>query len=650
MNVVASTAYRIFGRGVRERSEKHRKLQTKMRKARIPVPIDQYLSSAYLYSLTAGLAAAIAGIYAGLHIAGDVSIPSDITAPPFVEVYLTELLSSAAGLLLFTLVFYITYFVFTAIPATKVNVRKSFIDQSLPHVTAYLYALSRGGGMNLFEIFKSLSGYTHVYGASAEEFGYIVKDMEYFGQDLITALRTASARTASEQFKDFIDGLISIVSSGGDVTEYLKSKTDQYRSVANREQRKFLETLGILAEVYISVFVVGPLFMMTILAVLGLIGSGTTIILYALVYAIIPFGTGFFLLLLSMISGDSNAPTKEFITKKELSVFYDVRVKPPTEEYTKMIKRIRLYKKLSGFVDAITHPFRVMRYKPKYAFLLSAPLALGYLATHAHELSQINIGTSIGVMRIETIETVTALDDYIFFAVLLLFTPFIIFYELRSIRVQKIEDQIPEFLKRLASVNAAGILLVDAIAMVGKSKIGILHTDVKRMVEDVSWGTNLVVALTKFEYRIRTSMTSRVITLIVKASESNSDVRSVLNIAATDADIQKQMKKERTAEMFVYVFIIYISFFVFLFTVYILVVYFLGAMPQSMDEAVEGLPIASGFDMAEYIMLFFHAALIQGFCSGLVAGKMGGGHVAAGLKHAAAMMLVSYGVFTILIY
>ena len=649
MNVVASTAYRIFGRGVRESSEKHRKLQTQIRKAHIPIPIDQYLSSAYLYSLTAGLAAAIAGIYTGLHIFADVSIPSSITAPPFVEAHLTELLSSAAGLLLFTLVFYITYFVFTAIPATKANVRKSFIDQSLPHATAYLYALSRGGGMNLLEIFKSLSGYAHVYGASAEEFGHIVKDMEYFGHDLISALHLASARTPSEQFKDFLDGLISIVSSGGDITVYLKSKTDQYRSVATREQRNFLETLGILAEVYISVFVVGPLFLMTILAVLGLMSSGTTIIIYALVYAIIPVGTVFFLLLLDMISGDSKAPPETYVTEKKLNVFYDVRVKPPSEEYTKLIKRIRLYKKLSGLLDALTHPFRLMRYKPAYAFLVSIPLAIAYLSTHTHELGQINIGTSIGLMRAETIETVTSVDDGIFVAVLLLLIPFIIFYELRSIRIRKIEDQIPEFLKRLASINAAGILLVDAIAMVARSKIGILHSDVKRMVEDVSWGTNLVVALTKFEYRIRTSMTSRVITLIVKASESTSDVRSVLNIAASDADVQKYMKKERSAEMFVYVFIIYISFFVFLFTVYILVVYFLGAMPQSMGEAVEGLPLASGFDMAEYTMLFFHAALIQGFCSGLVAGKMGSGQVSAGLKHSAAMMLVSYGVFTILI-
>lgn len=649
MNIVASTAYRIFGRGVRESSGKHRKLRTQIRKAHIPIPIDQYLSSAYLYSLIAGLAAAIAGIYAGLRIFDDVSIPSGITAPPFVEAHLTELLSSASCLLLFTLVFYSTYFVFRTIPATKANVRRSHIDRSLPHATAYLYALSRGGGMNLFEIFKSLSGYAHVYGASAEEFGYIVKDMEYFGHDLISALQLASTRTPSEQFKDFLDGLISIVSSGGDITAYLRSKTDQYRSVATREQRNFLETLGILAEVYISVFVVGPLLLMTVLAVLGLISSGTTIILYALVYAIIPFGTVFFLLLLDMITDENKALPGTCITEKELNVFYDVRVKPPSEEYAKLIKRIKLYKKLSGLLDSLTHPFRLMRYKPAYAFLISIPLAIAYLSTHTHELGQLNIGTSIGLMRLETIETVTSVDDYIFFAILLILIPFIIFYELRSRRLRRIEDQIPEFLKKLASINAAGILLVDAIALVARSKIGILHSDVKRIVEDVSWGTNLVVALTKFEYRIRTEMTSRVITLIVKASESTSDVRSVLTIAASDADVQKYMKKERSAEMFVYVFIIYISFFVFLFTVYILVVNFIGAMPQSMDEAVEGLPLASVFDVAEYTMLFFHAALVQGFCAGLVAGKMGSGHIAAGLKHSVVLMLVSYGVFTILI-
>ncbi len=236
-----------------------------------------------------------------------------------------------------------------------------------------------------------------------------------------------------------------------------------------------------------------------------------------------------------------------------------------------------------------------------------------------------------------------------FYYLLIILFPYIFFYELRSRRINRIEDQIPEFIKRLASINEAGILLIDAIALVARSKIGILHSEISRVVEDISWGTNLSDALQKFEYRVRTDMTARIITLIIKASESTNDVRSVLSIAATDANIQKQLKKERSNEMLIYVFIIYIAFFVFLFIIYVLAVNFLSNIPSSLDEVAEGMPMVADFNIDEYTMLFFHASMIQGFCSGLIAGKMGSGHIAAGLKHSMLMMLIAYGVFMFLI-
>jgi flagellar protein FlaJ len=155
--------------------------------------------------------------------------------------------------------------------------------------------------------------------------------------------------------------------------------------------------------------------------------------------------------------------------------------------------------------------------------------------------------------------------------------------------------------------------------------------------------------LSKLEYRIRTNITTRIITLIVKASESTSDIRSVLAIAANDADVEKQLKTARSAEMFVYVFIVYIAFFVFLFIVYVLSAFFLPAIPVSISETAADMPIIQGFDIEEYTTLFFHAAVIQGFCSGLVAGKMGSGSMSAGLKHSVIMIIISYGVFAILI-
>ncbi|MDY6959490.1 MAG: type II secretion system F family protein, partial [Halobacteriota archaeon] len=55
------------------------------------------------------------------------------------------------------------------------------------------------------------------------------------------------------------------------------------------------------------------------------------------------------------------------------------------------------------------------------------------------------------------------------------------------------------------------------------------------------------------------------------------------------------------------------------------------------------------FDAEFYYRIFFHAALIQGLCSGFVAGQMGEGKVLAGLKHSLIMLTIAYVIFTFFI-
>jgi flagellar protein FlaJ len=533
-----------------------------------------------------------------------------------------------------------------SIPQVQANVRSSLINQSLPHTTAYLYALSRGGGLNLLDIMRSITENYHIYGAAAEEIGYIVKDMDCYGTDLLTALEKATIRTPSQKFKDFIEGLESIVASGGDITAYLKAKNDQYRLTATKEQKIFFETLGVLAEVYISAFVAGPLFLITILVVLGLVNSGSIAILNFIIYIVIPISTVIFVLLLSSITGENANFQNIYVREKKLDVFSHVRIRAGPENEDELRKKMRFYENFIKVRNTIFHPFRFLKSRPSYVFAISLPLALMYLLFTIQDY--IN---SFNLAAFKTINTakLAVIDDHVFMALLILFVPFVIFDEIRNHRVKQIESHIPEFLKNLASINEAGIMLVDAIEMSTKLKIGVLHAEVKRLVNDLSWGTKIDDALKKFEYRIRTDMTRRIITLIIKANEATSDIKSVLTIAAHDADVQKQLKKERNAEMFVYVFIIYIAFMVFLFIVYILAAYFLPAMPSGTNDIQAGMPLISEFDLEAYTMLFFHAAMIQGFCSGIVAGKMGSGKVYSGLKHSLLMMSIAYIIFTMFI-
>ncbi|AKB73831.1 hypothetical protein MSLAZ_0570 [Methanosarcina lacustris Z-7289] len=649
MSAINTLAFRIFGEKILEKENRFPLLKIKLRQAQIPLPVEQYISNAILFSLLAGIFGGLAGLLIGGWIFRGITpksivsmfgisqkVTNAVETPTFIGAHLPFIFTIIGALIFFTIIGVLTYGLFMAYPSMKADNRKRAINASMPYATAFLYVMQRGGGMTIYEIMKSLSNYAHIYGTASREFGNIIRDIEYFGKDLQDALWDAADRTPSEQFKDLVDGLISVVSSGGDITLYLKNKTDVYKNAATKEQKHFLETLGLLAEVYITVFVVGPLFLMVILVVMNMIDNGGPTQLYLLVYGAIPFGTMIFLVFLDMLTGDVEKMPEERITGIKQDSFSDVRVKPVTEKDEELLQKLEFYEKVARVKNVLLHPIKAMLDRPESVFIISAPVALGYFGYYFMKHMPYSGGF---------VETASTLDDYIYVTLLVLLIPYIIFHELEVRRVRQIEDQVPEFLKRLASINGTGILLADAIAITAQSNMGKLKSEIKRTVSDIRWNSNLVEALKRFEARVRTNMTRRSLTLIAKASESTGNIHQVISTVADDADIERTLKRERSAEMFIYVFIIFVTFCVFLIIVYVLAAFFLPALDGSSNPAMS----MSGFDLKEYTLLFFHAALLQGFGSGLVAGKMGSGSMASGLKQSLAMMTVSYVLFIVFI-
>lgn len=78
--------------------------------------------------------------------------------------------------------------------------------------------------------------------------------------------------------------------------------------------------------------------------------------------------------------------------------------------------------------------------------------------------------------------------------------------------------------------------------------------------------------------------------------------------------------------MAVYVVISYMSFFVFIFVILMLATKFVPTMHMTSvasSSAPAGGSFISSFDADNFIRILFHATIIQGYMSGLVAGQMG---------------------------
>lgn len=641
LNILQATCD-LFRPFISRDKDRYIQLRLQLQRAGMKVLTDEYIVRAYICAILCGILAAffIYEVSKGtVLLVFALLLTSNPLIYDIMPPYYWTLIETVSS---FVVISYITFTTCLLIPGVKAGIRIGVIDQSLSHTVAFLYALSHGGAITILDMFRSLSEHRDIYGAAAEEFTKIVNDIEYFGTDLLTALSNAIRRSPSAEMRDFLEGLSSVLSSGGNIGAYLGSKSKYFHDNAMKQQRMFFETLGVMAEVYISTFVAGPLFLMTILVVLGLINPTSTKILYAIVYLIIPISTVTYLLLLNSLTGQGAKRIEIYKLDKYLNEFDNVPLREDTENEQKKVKKIRFYEKINKISTRLLHPIKWMQANPAHTLLISIPIGIIYLHYNLNRhIDFINL-TSIWDFNTATLASI---DKQLFTAMLIVVIPYVIFYELWHMRITKIDEQIPDFLKNLASMNESGMLLTDAIAFATHLKIGILHTEVRRMHNELSWGATLSEALKKFEYRIRTEMTTKIVYIIIKATETTSNIMNVLTIAATDAEVQKQLKKERKSEMFVYVFIIYVAYGVFLFIVYILAAFFLPSMPVASSSANAGMPLIQLVDLDEYNVLLFHAAMIQGLCSGLVAGKMERGEVSAGFKYSLFMMFTAYLVF-----
>src|SRR6185503_624692 len=117
---------------------------------------------------------------------------------------------------------------------------------------------------------------------------WIYKDIEIHGKDIVTSLRRAIDRSPSTKFQEFLQGAITTITSGGDLKEYFQQKAQRYQWENRQDQKAFIDTMGLMAETYVTVAVAGPLFMMVMMAIIAIIKGSGTFQLSMLVYVMLP--------------------------------------------------------------------------------------------------------------------------------------------------------------------------------------------------------------------------------------------------------------------------------------------------------------------------------------------------------------------------
>ncbi|OPY37600.1 MAG: flagellar assembly protein J [Methanoregula sp. PtaU1.Bin051] len=286
------------------------------------------------------------------------------------------------------------------------------------------------------------------------------------------------------------------------------------------------------------------------------------------------------------------------------------------------------------------HPVKVLTEQPVNILIISIPFAF--------ILFFVGFLTTIQIYGVQVLFTSTIIDDYTVFAILIAIIPLAILDFKEERRVRLLEEALPNFFRDLAGMNDSGMTLPNAVHLVANSEYGTLSPHIRKLDNEMSWGVGFVEALHHFGSSLGTKLADRSVDLIAKASRAGGDVSEVLRAAANDTFEVVNLAQERRNNMMIYVIIVLVSFAVFLFVIAILVSTFLATMATA-GAAAQSAGASTQFmgriDIPSYKRLFSHAAMIQGFCSGLMAGQMGEGRVIAGLKYSAAMLIIAWVTF-----
>lgn len=268
-------AYRLFGRLAGASANANGHLRASLQKAHLAMRPDAYLAATYLTVVitVAGTVIPVV-IVAFAQSAGWVQVPARL-----------YLFLVPAPIILGIMV----YLLALVLPDVRANQRARKVDAKLPYAINYLSTMASAGATPQV-LFAGLARQP-VYGAIAEEAAWISRDVSVLGKDILAALGAASERTSSARLQDLLQGIVTTLSSGGDLKSYLNNKSEQFLAENRQDQRRFLDSLGVLAESFVTVVVAAPLFLIIILSVLTTFGGSvqdSLLLGYALVFLLIP--------------------------------------------------------------------------------------------------------------------------------------------------------------------------------------------------------------------------------------------------------------------------------------------------------------------------------------------------------------------------
>jgi flagellar protein FlaJ len=482
-------------------------------------------------------------------------------------------------ILVFLPVFVIAGFI--VVPLNNASDRSGGLEREIPFAAAYISVMS-SGGIAPYTSFKRLAE-VDLMPSMRKEAKDLVKDVEVFGVDPLSALEAAAKKTPLDLFKDFLGGYASTVIIGGDIAHYLERKAeDIFKSRALRVKAA-AERLGMLLETFIIVMVMMSLCFYILFAVNNIqtpnansdISSYSGILLYTFIFT--PM-----LSMLFVYLAHSMQPKAPLVDMRAYRVFG-----------ISSVFAIVAFLLLTNFMGAVQLP------------LFTNIIALG-----------VDLPVAIAVSLFISVAPAA-----------------VVHIRLTKIR-NSMEQGVASFLRDLTEVRKTGLSPEKCIESLSRRDYGAFTKELRKISSKISWGVPVKKVMTDFLHRTRSWMVQIVMFLLVETIDVGGGTIAMVESLARFNNMTQEVEKEKKMSVRPYVMMPYLASILLVATTVMM-------MGLTTGIGVPGVETATATDTAMMTTVFMSAVIFNSYLIGIVAGKISEESIGAGFKHAAILVLIS---------
>jgi pilus assembly protein TadC len=192
---------------------------------------------------------------------------------------------------------------FRFIISSRIANRKEQLDRELPFTLSELSVLA-STGMAPIQLVRRMAKRDHDP-AMTLEFKRVVYRTDVEGKDLITALAETAKQSPSQSVRESFWDLANMIHQGGNLDEYLRSKSYDILKLKRFAQKEFIERLSTFLDMYVSLVLVGVLMIAVAAFLINALGStaaglNANELLLLLTFGLVPVAVAMTVILISI--------------------------------------------------------------------------------------------------------------------------------------------------------------------------------------------------------------------------------------------------------------------------------------------------------------------------------------------------------------